>query len=73
MRARVKDDLRLTAVELAQDVRNFLLEGELLLTVIGAFAQHKRFDDASQEVGRQLLVWNLDRIVSLVVQVKDFQ
>ena len=71
LRDRIKDDMHFTAVELAYDVRDFLLERILSLPVVRALAQHEGFDDAPQQVRGECRVRNYNRIVRLVIQMRD--
>src|SRR5579872_4441464 len=51
---RIEEDARLAMLELRAHVRDLLLEGKLARTVVGAFAQHERFDHPPQRLGGEL-------------------
>lgn len=63
----VENDVDFAALELAHDVRDFLVERELAFAVLRALAQHERFYDAAQCLGRQLGVGNHQKIGLRVV------
>src|SRR5581483_655229 len=56
----IEDDARLPALELGAHLRDLLLQGELPLAVIGAFAQHEGFDHAVERLGGELPVGDED-------------
>ena len=56
----VMDYLRLAPLELAMDVGELLLQGEVARAILRTLAQHKRLDDAAERLGRQLLVGHED-------------
>lgn len=62
-RPRIEHDARLTALEAAHDLRDLGLEGDLPLSVVGAFPQHESLDEAPQRRGREGLVRHLDRML----------
>ena len=52
----IEEDARLPALELRPHLRDFLLQGILARAVVGAFAQHERFDQPVQRFRRELLM-----------------
>src|ERR1700694_5605158 len=62
---RIEYDAGVAALELADDVRHFVLERKFLLPVIRSLAQHVRLDDGMQQIRRQIGVrhhyrlWNV--------------
>ena len=52
--SRLEDDLRVTAFQLTNHLGHFLIERELLFTIVRALAQHERLDDGPQNILGQL-------------------
>src|SRR6185369_3918943 len=72
LQRRVEDDLRFAALQLPQHLRDFLLERNFALAVVGAFSEHERFHHAAQRFGRKLSMRNDDRLRLLSIHAAQY-
>jgi len=62
LRLRVEHNARFAPLELPHDVRKLLFQGEHMLAIVRALAQHERLDHATQDIRAKLGVGDDNRL-----------
>jgi hypothetical protein len=60
----IEEDPSVSAFQLRPHVRDFLLQREFVLSVVGAFAQHECLDDPNERVRRQVRMRHRNRLLA---------
>src|SRR4026208_1708467 len=72
LQRRIEDDLRLAALQLPQNLPGLLSQRRFALAVVRAFSEHEGLQYAAQRIGRELAVWNDDRLRLVGVHARLF-